>query len=223
MSGIFGDSPLLGGPPERDDMYVMKRRAYLVDRANQVALRHSESLCPQLRELWGNPNIEYLAFGNAKSKNFSNILQEYFNEIDNFKSRHRMPLSDLANECKRAAAWIFVGSDADLWNGIFDFKCSNIPENKIERFQIVCADLNKTMTTELIITLCYNELDVDENKVDPTTVKLLRHNIAKYKLFPRNASNEDNQVLKSVFDWLVATMHLLAQAYRRDNGGQSNC
>lgn len=203
MSDSAGDDLWGREPAERDENYKQARQAYIVDRAKKIAERQTAAFTKSLATIFPDSQSTYRAVVRRDSPLARKILNNFFAEIDRFKIRHDMPVTELANECKRAAAWIIVGKEKALWNGLFDHQFSPGFNRKL------ADDLIKTATAQTIISLSLNELDVSEARIDEETQRLILHNVLK-------RSDEAD------FDWLVATMHLLAKAYGRKKKSKSN-
>lgn len=125
---------------------------------------------------------------NAKSIALDTYIQRYYEEIDRFKLDHDMKDGQIANRCKRAAAFIIISEDLSLISGLFSIK--KLPHK----------DFPQLFYAHFVFSLCCAFLEIDLINVPKDVERDLIHNLLKERG-------------KSSFAWFMLTMRAFADAY----------
>lgn len=133
-------------------------------------------------------DVESAFVFNDQSPAFDAYIEKYYQEINNFKQNHEMSKIQIANRCKRAAAFILVSEDRDLLSKLFSIK-SLKHDDFIEMFY-----------AHFTYSLCCAFLELGRLRVPKDVERDLIHNLLKERG-------------KSSFAWLMLTMRAFADAY----------
>lgn len=123
-----------------------------------------------------------------------NFVKNYFASINQFKKDHNFKDDKLANEAKRAAAWIVAASMDDSVSKFFIFH----PEVK--------ASIYKDMLeVYFLYIICCSYLYIDSSFIDFKLENETLHNLLKR----RSSLKGEGRI--EFMDWMVTQMHAILQ------------
>lgn len=167
----------------------MDRNSYIFLKRKAVIKTVAEGLCRAFSMHAQRAYAVESAFVfNDQSPAFDEYVDKYYQEIDKFKQNHEMSKLQIANRCKRAAAFILVSEDRSLLSSLFFIKI--LPR----------ADFIELFYAHFTYSLCCAFLELDRRKVPEDAENHFIYNILKER---GNAS----------FACLTLMMRAFADAY----------
>lgn len=133
-----------------------------------------------------------------------NMINEYVNEyervLDAFRNYHAFKPKSLANQSKRAAAWVVAGKDYQTVDSLGN-PCTAKRIDSFFKFLPPVADsvYRDLAPSYFLLQLCYGYLHVRTLNVDPVLEHELLHNLTNFRH-------------DATMEWMVTQMHALALA-----------